>query len=80
MYRISFRQKGGDQSVTGLMKGCIALILFADNHALPFNAHQNLIFGFFQIAHVHTILRFSGGHQGGFIDQIGQVCPGKTRG
>lgn len=67
-----------DQGMAGLMEGGASLLIVADDHALAFDTHQDLVLGVFHVGHGHVVLVHSGRVEGRLVDQVGQVGAGET--
>ncbi len=66
-------QQLGGKGVARLVVGGDALFLVAQDEAAALLAHQHLVLGVLEVAHVHGVLAHLGGLQGGLVDQVLQV-------
>ena len=57
----------------------ISLLVGRDDLVLFFQAADHPVHGILEIFHFHTVLPFSGGDQGRFVTDIGDIRAGKTR-
>ena len=78
--RVGVGDGQGDQGVATLVIGGHALFIFGHDHRLALSAHHDLVLGVFEILHRDHAPIAACGHQGRFIDQIGQISAGKAGG
>ena len=78
--RVGLGERGRHQGVTGFVIGRVPLFGVADDHGLSLHTHQDLVLGAFEIQHGHGLLVVACGVERGFVDQIGQIGPGKAGG
>ncbi|EKD52410.1 MAG: hypothetical protein ACD_62C00034G0002 [uncultured bacterium] len=71
-------QKLGDERMTSFMISNNFLFFIADQHATPLNAHENLVFGHFEIVSGHRFLIQSGRVQGRLVHEIFEIGPAET--
>ena len=57
----------------------IATLLFRHNHALALRAHQDFVFGFFEVDHLDHAGVAACGHQGSFVTQVRQISTTHSR-
>ena len=60
------------------MISCFLQLRLGAYHGAPLGAHQDLVLGLLKIFHRHQTAPNTRGSQGRFVDQIGQIRPGKT--
>ena len=66
-------QRTGDQGMAGLVIGDALLFLGVHDAALAFQADGAAFDGLVEVDHVDGVLAAAGGHQGGLVDEVGQV-------
>ena len=74
------RDVQGDQGVAALVVGGQALFVLGHRHGLALGAHHDAVLGVFEVAlgdHAAVLAR---SHQGGFVDQVGEVGAGEAGG
>ena len=75
----AFGSQSRDQRVAGFMIRGVLLFVIADDQALAFHAHHHLVFGELEIELRDDFAILAGGHQRGFIHQVGQIGAGESR-
>ena len=73
MNRIALGQKLANQGVTCLVIGRVATLFFGHDHAFTLRSHQDFVFGFFEVDHLHHAGVATGCHQGRFVAQVGKI-------
>src|SRR3972149_2189334 len=53
--RIRTWLQSGDKGMAGFVIGSIPLFFITDDHAFSFHAHQDFVFGIFEIAHIYRV-------------------------
>ena len=69
--RVGVGALGGDEHVTGLVVGGVALLVIGQQHRLALGAHQDLVLGYFEVIHVDRLAVVAGGGEGGLIHHVG---------
>src|SRR5579859_2844919 len=77
--RIRVLAHGGDERVTSLVISSDFLLMVGEQHGLPFRAHEDFIFGQFEVVHVDRLAVLAGGVQSGFVHHVGQIGAGESR-
>ena len=66
-------QHFGDDGVAGFVVGGGAFFVVGHHHRAALGAHVNFVFGFFKVLHFDDAGVAAGGHEGGFVAEVGQV-------
>src|SRR5690242_6549198 len=69
---------GGDESVAGFVVRGVFLLLVGKNHGLALDAHEDFVFGHFEIGHADELAVLARGPEGGFVDEIFEVGAGEA--
>ena len=77
--RVGVLAQGGDEGVTGLVIGGVALLFVGEEHGLALGAHHDLVLGYFEVVHVDRLAVVAGGGEGGLVDHVGEVGAGEAR-
>ena len=67
--------KHSHQGVSGFVIGGVSFFFVADDKTFPLNSHKNFIFSPLEIFHIYCFFIQTRSSQGGFVNQIGYVCP-----
>ena len=78
MQRIGIRNHHRNHRVTGFVIGRGPLLGIAEDHRLPFRAHQDLVLGEFEIDHHDELAVLPGGVQRGLVHQVRQIRSGQS--
>ena len=76
---VGVRQDVRHQGMARLVVSRISLLLLADDHAAALPAHEHLVLGLFEVAHIDDLLILSGSPQCRFVDHVGQLSAGEAR-
>jgi hypothetical protein len=76
VHRVALGQQLADDGVAGLVVGRVAALFLGHDHGLALGAHDDLVLGLLEVLHLHHARIAAGGHQGGFVAQVGQVGAG----
>ena len=79
VHRITLGQELANQSVARLVVRRVAALFFRHDHALALWAHQDFVFGFLKVLHLHHASVTARSHQGCFVTQVGQVSTAHAR-
>ena len=69
----------GDERVAGLVVGGGPLLALGDDHRLALGAHEDLVLGHLEVAHVDLVLVLARGEQRRLVDQVLEVGAGEAR-
>ena len=73
MHRIALVQQLTNEGVTGFVVGRVFALRLGHDHALALRAHEDFVFGFFEVLHFDGARVAARSHQSGFVAQVGQV-------
>ena len=76
--RVGKRQAFGNNRMTCFMVGGRTFFVFVHYHAAAFGTHIDFVFGIFKIALVDFDFVAAACKQGGFVDQVRQICAGEA--
>src|SRR5690606_4074085 len=76
--RVGLGQQTRHEGMAGLVVGRVAALFFGHDDGAALGAHDDLVFGLFEVAHVDRAAIAARGKQGGLVDQVGQVGARKT--
>ena len=76
--RIGTGGHGRHERMSSLVIGGIALLFFGEDHRFAFHAHQNLVFGHFEIGHGDHFAILPRRPKRRFVHQVGKISAGKS--
>ena len=79
MHRVGIRQLRRDQRMTGLVVCSDFLFLVGKDHRLAFHAHQDFVFGDFEVIHQHGLAILPRCCQCRLVDHVSEVSAGESR-